>query len=481
MSCWFSGRSVGVAAVGPDDRSGDEADVGVVEVAQAAGEVDGDAVVGEAGGDPHQADRRSGGADPVSVYGGDDLVPVDVGVGLPVGVDAGGDVAVDEGGVGEPVAVSADQLVGGAAGGQPAGVGDQRSGEVVGVGEGHRSPRFVVVPAGRHDPYCPSVPAVLAAPVVPGACRARTLPVPAGPAAAAVRRRWISSCWAVRRDSARVRWSCRAVMAWSWPAQRVFSAAFSAFSLAIWASRGSGGAAGRGRSGHVAFELLFEVRVGAVEGRAGHAGPAGQGGDVAAAAVGDVAGQQRGRGGADALLGLLPLVVGDGHGTHPPSAGAGGSVWAASMASTTRWARSTSACRRACSVLRVRPGMPRNTVPLATVPAHTSRCRRWWVACGQRAESHMPISGASASVRPARIRHSARLGSTNQQKFPAEMCRTLARLDSRFSRCWSPPATFGAAAAILACAPPGREAYPSVVAALTCFRWTFAASSPPGR
>src|SRR6516225_9647755 len=114
MSCWFSGRSVGVAAVGPDDRSGDEADVGVVEVAQAAGEVDGDAVVGEAG------------ADPVSVYGGDDLVPVDVGVGLPVGVDAGGDVAVDEGGVGEPVAVSADQLVGGAAGGQPAGVGDQR-------------------------------------------------------------------------------------------------------------------------------------------------------------------------------------------------------------------------------------------------------------------------------------------------------------------------------------------------------------------
>jgi hypothetical protein len=41
-----------VAAVGSGDGVGDEADVGVVEVAEAAREVDGDAVVGEAGGDP---------------------------------------------------------------------------------------------------------------------------------------------------------------------------------------------------------------------------------------------------------------------------------------------------------------------------------------------------------------------------------------------------------------------------------------------
>ena len=47
------------------------------------------------------------------------------------------------------------------------------------------------------------------------------------------------------------------------------------------------------------------------------------------------------------------------------------------------------------------------------------------------------------------MRHSARLGSVNQQKFAAPMCRTLARLDSRLSRCWSVAVMFGAAAAIL--------------------------------
>src|ERR1019366_6002863 len=114
-----------------------------------------------------------------------------------------------------------------------------------------------------------------------------------------------------------------------------------------------GMAAGCGRGGHVMFELLLQVRIAAVEGRAGHAGLAGQRGDVATAAGGDVASQQRGCGDAGALLGLLPFVVGDGHGCYSLSAGLpAGSVsgWAASMASTTRWARSTSPCRRACSV-----------------------------------------------------------------------------------------------------------------------------------
>src|SRR5260370_33070733 len=200
------------------------------------------------------------------------------------------------------------------------------------------------------------------------------------------------------------------------------------------------------RGGHVVFELLLEMRVAAVEGGAGDPGVAGEGADVAAAAGGDVAGQQCRGGGADALFGLLPGVVGGGHGHSLP-------VWrlpvwrAASMASTTRWARSRSACRRACSVLRVRPSWPRNTVPLDTVPAQTARCCWWWVACGQRAESHMPISGASAPGVPARMRHSARLGSLNPQEFAAPMCRTCARFGSRCGRCWSLAATVGAAAA----------------------------------
>src|SRR5260370_41227150 len=148
------------------------------------------------------------------------------------------------------------------------------------------------------------------------------------------------------------------------------------------------------------------MRIAAVEGGAGDAGVAGRGGEVAGGGGGDVAGQQRGRGGADALLGLLPLVVGDGH-DHSPPAGSVPVFPAASMASTTRWARSTSACRRACSVLRVRPSMPRDTVPPATASAQTGRGRWWWGARGQRAEAHVAISGASRPVLPARVRHRA--------------------------------------------------------------------------
>src|ERR1017187_964469 len=236
-------RHSGAEAVGSGDRGGDEADVGLVEVAQAAGEVDGDVVVGEAGSDPQDVVFGGGAAELAGVQGGDGLVPSDVGVGMSAGAGAGGDVVADEVGVGEPCLGGADQLAGGARGSQPAGVCDQRVRELV-VGEGHRSPRLVVVSAvvawwsGCFTPVsavrCPSVPAV-------GAARkARTLPGPTAPAAAAARSRWISAYWAGRRGSARARWSCSAVMAWSWPAQRVFSAAFPAFSLAICASRGSG-------------------------------------------------------------------------------------------------------------------------------------------------------------------------------------------------------------------------------------------------
>jgi hypothetical protein len=47
---------------------------------------------------------------------------------------------------------------------------------------------------------------------------------------------------------------------------------------------------GGGGLGELLFELFFQVRVAAVEGRAGDAGLAGQGSDVAMAAGRDVAG-----------------------------------------------------------------------------------------------------------------------------------------------------------------------------------------------
>jgi len=148
--------------------------------------------------------------------------------------------------------------------------------------------------------------------------------------------------------------------------------------------------AGRGLR-DLLFELLLQAGIAAVEGGAGHAGLAGQGGDVTVAAGRDVAGQQPGGRGTDALLDLAALLAGDTHGYLPPGSAA------ASMASTTRWALSSSAFSRVCSILRVRPSMPRNTMFAATVPAHTSRWRGWWVAWEQRAESHMPISGVPAA------------------------------------------------------------------------------------
>jgi len=43
------------------------------------------------------------------------------------------------------------------------------------------------------------------------------------------------------------------------------------------------------------------------------------------------------------------------------------------------------------------------------------RWTSWWVACGHRAESHMPVSGRVAVGVPASLRQRARDGSVNQQ------------------------------------------------------------------
>ena len=73
------------SAVRAGDGGGDPGDVGVVEAAQDAGEVDGDVVVAEAGGDAQDGSFGGGAAEPVAVQGGDGVFPVDVGVGVPAG------------------------------------------------------------------------------------------------------------------------------------------------------------------------------------------------------------------------------------------------------------------------------------------------------------------------------------------------------------------------------------------------------------
>src|SRR5271165_7413539 len=73
------------SAVGAGDGGGDQGDVGVVEVAQDAGEVDGDVVVAEAGGDSEDGGFGGRAAELVAVEGGDGVFPVDVGIGMPAG------------------------------------------------------------------------------------------------------------------------------------------------------------------------------------------------------------------------------------------------------------------------------------------------------------------------------------------------------------------------------------------------------------
>ncbi len=54
---------------------------------------------------------------------------------------------------------------------------------------------------------------------------------------------------------------------------------------------------------------------------------------------------------------------------------------------------------------------------LSALLSHTRRCSPWWVACGQRAASHMLIRGllSGPMTVPARRRHRALAGSRNQQ------------------------------------------------------------------
>src|ERR1039457_6146455 len=94
------------------DGGGDRGGVGVVEAAQDAGEVDGDVVVAEAGGDAQDGGFGGRAAELAAVQGGDGVLPVDVGVGVPAGAGAGVDAAGDEAGPGQPGAMGADQLGG---------------------------------------------------------------------------------------------------------------------------------------------------------------------------------------------------------------------------------------------------------------------------------------------------------------------------------------------------------------------------------
>src|ERR1035438_751115 len=113
------------SAVRAGDGGGDQGDVGVVEAAQDAGEVDGDVVVAEAGGDAQDGGFGGRAAEVAGVEGGDGVLPVDVGVGVPVGAGAGVDAAGREVGPGQPGVVGADQLGGGGVAGEAGGVGDQ--------------------------------------------------------------------------------------------------------------------------------------------------------------------------------------------------------------------------------------------------------------------------------------------------------------------------------------------------------------------
>src|SRR6266702_7505388 len=113
------------SAVGAGDGRGDQADVGVVEGAQDAGEVDGDVVVAEAGCDSQDAGFGGRAAELVVVEGGNGVVPVDPGVGVPVVAGAGVDVTGGEVGSGEPGAVCGDQFGGCGVAGEAGGGGDQ--------------------------------------------------------------------------------------------------------------------------------------------------------------------------------------------------------------------------------------------------------------------------------------------------------------------------------------------------------------------
>src|ERR1700734_1695665 len=111
------------SAVRVGDGCGDQGDVGGGEAAQDAGEVDGDVVVAEAGGDAQDGSFGGGTAELVAVQGGDGLFPVDAGIGMLVVAGAGMDAGGDEVGPGQPGGGGADQLGWGGGAGQGGGGG----------------------------------------------------------------------------------------------------------------------------------------------------------------------------------------------------------------------------------------------------------------------------------------------------------------------------------------------------------------------
>ncbi len=113
------------SAVRAGDGGGDQGDVGRVEAAQDAGEVDGAVVVAEAGGDAQDGSFGGRAAELVGVQG-DGVLPVDVSVGVPVVAGAGVDVAGDELGSSQPGVVGADRLGGGGVAGEAGGIGRLR-------------------------------------------------------------------------------------------------------------------------------------------------------------------------------------------------------------------------------------------------------------------------------------------------------------------------------------------------------------------
>src|ERR1017187_1814211 len=174
-----------------------------------------------------------------------------------------------------------------------------------------------------------------------------------------------------------------------------------------------GRVAGLADSCQPGFELLAQMGVGAgaVEGGAVHSRFVSEGFDVAFPAGRDLPAKEPVDGGPDPGLVLVALLCAESHVFSPVAV-----VWAAaSISERTRAARSYSACSRVLSVLRVGPRLPRNALVLSACSAQTGRGPGWWVACGQRAESHIPASGLSACGVPASFRQSARDGSVNQQ------------------------------------------------------------------
>src|SRR5215472_16097846 len=156
------------------------------------------------------------------------------------------------------------------------------------------------------------------------------------------------------------------------------------------------------------LELGAQVGVGAASVKSGaiDVGRRSESLDVTFPAGREVAAEQPGYGGPD-----LGLVVGELLPAEPHA----GSPAASSIRSRTRTARSYSVCRRARSVFWARPSWPRNVLVFSACCSQTGRWQGWCVACGQRAESHIPMSGLSPAWSPASLRQSARDGSVNQQ------------------------------------------------------------------